>query len=856
MAFNNSHNKIDTKKKALKLIYDQACLLSLLYSKYGEIEEDYNILIINQLVYDCSSHLNIIFKEYQFSENYDEYLKRWYKIQESSNRIPKLSDYYKNYHKFFCRPNFNDFIISNLMHNYGDDKAELFYKKNFEFSNSEMDENTEKNNTSALSSIDNITNNKTIFTNKNKFIIEGNEQSINYSMTLTLNNTTINSIQNNKKNLKSSRSIKDSFEEIVHNLVYYQKKINNKKNKKKKKYINNINEKNNNNNKKEIAIKKNNEKYQPQKKLIYTINYLDKNKSNNKKNNKDKKSPKQLTILSKPNIIINHNNNNNHNKINGIINNQNILNSIFKAFNSPKNVIKGRHSHKTKLEEYNNNYIQRNNNNYHHRNKTYNFTQNYSLSNQSGDILNHNIINLINLKSLLKNTSQNRVKSNYILNFKGLTNKQILKKKKKNITFDNNIYTQINQISSMPFLKYKKASSSNQKLNSQYKSNKNIIKNNGFIGSKFNLVKNLKTTNNPDRNKGKKHSSYNFYQNILTQIVPGNDNRKNKKKNITSFGINNNTSNSSKKNKSISPINGNKNDIVSNNNNEIRNRNKIGKNQINNFNINFNNVFFTSSKPSSYILDNNKNINNSNAYNSISINRNINNNSLYNNYNNFVNSNILEQENKPNKNLYVMNLKNIYNFSRNKNNILINNNPLTQIESNHPKIQNNYNIIHIKKNNTNNNAKTIFEKNITHENFNYQHGAEDTNINNKNHNNKNVNLNENQKIQINSNIINYIRKAQSNFIMRNQNRNNLELPKNNNVINTGDDSTKNNFKNNKSFNCSKNIYSSSSVSRRKNKNKINTNTNNYNKIQKTNGKKVSSLTSQKNIKSKYKRKIK
>ena len=186
--------------------------------------------MINQLVYDTSTRLNIYFKEFQFFQNYEEYLKRWYKLEESSNRVPKLSEYYKNYHKFFCRPNFNDFIISDIMHNYTDDKAELFYKKNFELTISE--EVSEKNNSSGLSSIDNITNNKTIFTNKNKFIIEKNEKSINYSLTLTLNNTTINSIQNNKKNLITARSKKNSFEEIVHSLVYYKQKKQTKKNKK------------------------------------------------------------------------------------------------------------------------------------------------------------------------------------------------------------------------------------------------------------------------------------------------------------------------------------------------------------------------------------------------------------------------------------------------------------------------------------------------------------------------------------------------------------------------------------------------------------------------------------------------
>ena len=881
----NYRKKVDTKKKALKLIYDPTCLLSLLYSKYGDVEEDYDLLMINQIVYDRSSRYNIIFKEYQYIETDEEFLKRWYKLDESINRIPKLSDYYKNYHMFFCRPNFNDFIVSDLIHNYGDDKAELFYKNNFEFTNSETDEDFyEKNNTSSLSSLDNITNNKTIFTNKNLFIIEKNENSINYSMTLTLNNTTINSIQNNKKNLVSARSIKDSFEKIVHNLVYYQKKKQNKKNSKK---IKESKSKKNKNNKNENSIKKSTDN-QPIK-LINTINYLDKNKNKSKKcnannnyitNNKDKKNPPQLNILTKTQSVINHNNNhNNITKIKGLLNNNNILNTILKIFNSPKNCSRGgvRHTSKTKyhskLEEYNNNcknHIQKSNNIHHQRNKTYNFSQNYSLNNYSC-VLNafENInYNLKHSKALRKTTSQSREKFNYILTLNNI-NRQQPKKSRKNKTFENNIFnTQINQISSMPFLKYKMTSPSNMKISGQYKPNKNFIKNNNFIGSKFSLVKNMKinSNNNIDKNRGKKQTSYNYYQNILNQIMPDNNNMK-KNINKTSFGINNNTSNSSHKNKSISPINSNK-DSKNYNNNDFKNRNRFSKNQINNFNINFNNVYLTSSKPASYIVDNNKsNINNSHAYSSINVNKNINNNSLSNNLtsNNFINTNILEHDNKSNKNLYVMNLKNIYNFSRNKNNILINNNPLTQTESHHSKIQNNYNIIHNPKNNYSNNlnknkeAKILIEKNFTNGNLKSQNGFDDM-ISNKiqNQNYKKSTCTDNQRMS--NEIISFIRKSQNNFVMRNQNKNNIDLFKNktNNILNTKEDINKNNLKNNKSFNCSKNIYSSSSVSRRNNKCKITININNGNngiRGQNPHGKKISSLTSQKNIKSKYKRKI-
>jgi hypothetical protein len=345
-------------------------------------------------------------------------------------------------------------------------------------------------------------------------------------------------------------------------------------------------------------------------------------------------------------------------------------------------------------------------------------------------------------------------------------------------------------------------------------------------------VKNVKKNSNNnlvDKNAGKKQTSYKFYKNILTQIIPKNS------KNKTSLGINNN-SNSSKKNNSLSPISSNK-DKAKNNINDIKNRNR--KNQINNFNINFNNVFFTTSKPT-YILDNNKTNNNSHVYKSINDNKNNSlNNNLGNNY--FINSNANDNDNKPNRNLYVMNLKNIYNFSRNKNNILINN-PLTQIENSHIKLQNNYNISHAQKNNfygKSKDAKILLEKNSTHANIN---SSEDIN-NNKYH----------QEQKAPSDIINFIHKVQANYIMRNQNKNSIGYIKNSNVLNTGD-MNKIHKKNNKSFSCSKNIYSSSSVSRRKNKNLINLN--NCIKGDNKCGKKVNSLTSQKNIRAKHKRKIK
>ena len=50
------------KSEALKLLTDPARLLELLYSKYGDIEEDFSFLMINQFLYNKKTYYNAKFK--------------------------------------------------------------------------------------------------------------------------------------------------------------------------------------------------------------------------------------------------------------------------------------------------------------------------------------------------------------------------------------------------------------------------------------------------------------------------------------------------------------------------------------------------------------------------------------------------------------------------------------------------------------------------------------------------------------------------------------------------------------------------------------------------------------------------
>ena len=235
--------QINTKSEALRLIKDPCRLFSLLYSKYGDIEEDLYLLFSNQLVYNLPTKLNCVYKELKYSYIQRDYLKRLYKLNESFSRLPKLNDYYKNYHLFFCRPTLRHNKLGKIMCNFQDKKAEIFYKNNYKeskdiISMDKEENNYKKNSSLSLTSFDNITNNKIIFDKHTKKMLDKSETELknnNYYNTLVLE--TPRSINFSNNGLISKRTgDSNSFEKCIHALVEYQfyknKKIKTKNEKK------------------------------------------------------------------------------------------------------------------------------------------------------------------------------------------------------------------------------------------------------------------------------------------------------------------------------------------------------------------------------------------------------------------------------------------------------------------------------------------------------------------------------------------------------------------------------------------------------------------------------------------------
>jgi hypothetical protein len=98
---------------------------------HNYLPEDYSNDIINKLIHNKRCRINAIYKENNILCSDEEFQKRFYKIKESFERLPKISNYYKNYLKYFCRPKVVDLKKNSILENNGEIKAENYYKKNY-----------------------------------------------------------------------------------------------------------------------------------------------------------------------------------------------------------------------------------------------------------------------------------------------------------------------------------------------------------------------------------------------------------------------------------------------------------------------------------------------------------------------------------------------------------------------------------------------------------------------------------------------------------------------------------------------------------------------------------------------------
>ena len=141
--------------------------------KYQNDPSQYNNMIINNLIKTRSCKLVTVIKECMIFDYSEEFLKRYYLVKESYDRIPKFVNYYKNYLKFFCRPTFRHSTLNDVVQHYGEVCAEMYYNKNYGNKSKKNKDKKEKN----VKAKDNGVNNEKIFTDT----VKGNINNISNS---------------------------------------------------------------------------------------------------------------------------------------------------------------------------------------------------------------------------------------------------------------------------------------------------------------------------------------------------------------------------------------------------------------------------------------------------------------------------------------------------------------------------------------------------------------------------------------------------------------------------------------------------------------------------------------------------
>jgi hypothetical protein len=119
-----SINTIKTIKEKIKAYFHNK------YNNEYNLEYQYLGLITRNLIFNKNTHLVSVFKDYMIIDYVEEFFKRYYGINESYFKLPKIAVYYHNYLSFFCTPTLKQLSINTLIHNRYEKKAEFFYNKN------------------------------------------------------------------------------------------------------------------------------------------------------------------------------------------------------------------------------------------------------------------------------------------------------------------------------------------------------------------------------------------------------------------------------------------------------------------------------------------------------------------------------------------------------------------------------------------------------------------------------------------------------------------------------------------------------------------------------------------------------
>ena len=308
--------------------------------KYNILPKEYISIQLENFIRAKYCHSLAKFKDDLLFNYQQEFLTKYYKTNESYNKIPLFFEFYKTYLKFFCSPTLSEINLNELIEEMVEKKAKAFYQDNYQEEKEEkLKENKKTINTIFFTNkVRKEISRRNTLTDLSKTTIDfkttTNKNSIKSYISINLlineigngNKNTIQNINNNdinKNNIGENNKIikinkiqknnKHNIKEInknIYNKINFNKKNEIFKNSssmtpKEKKFINNINSKNINEIKNKSINNVNNLNIFSNKKLIN--NNIDFNQSKNKdfKENISKPFYQKINIVNNKIIIIN-----------------------------------------------------------------------------------------------------------------------------------------------------------------------------------------------------------------------------------------------------------------------------------------------------------------------------------------------------------------------------------------------------------------------------------------------------------------------------------------------------------------------------------------------------------------------
>ena len=208
----------------------------LFHLKYEIKEDTYNLIMIDNIIFNEKSHLVAKFKDYLITDDEYEFLKRYYNEEEAKTRLKKFLKYYHEYSLFF--PNYS--LLP---------ESEIIYR-NINLKQSLIDNNQNKNSNNNNNNNSGDNKNSLLFNSKvyNSIIKESTNclSILSYDKETNCNNED----ENKNASIAGINELISTFEKIDLNLKNEKEKEmkNIKQNKNLNIDLNNINNANNSNN--------------------------------------------------------------------------------------------------------------------------------------------------------------------------------------------------------------------------------------------------------------------------------------------------------------------------------------------------------------------------------------------------------------------------------------------------------------------------------------------------------------------------------------------------------------------------------------------------------------------------------